>query len=330
MVGESPLNLPEYVEKYNPTQTVIITDTNLNHLYRKQFPPWETIVLDTGEPFKTLDTLENIFEQLVNLEMDRSGFIVAIGGGITCDIAGFAASIYMRGINFGFVSTSLLSQVDASVGGKNGVNFQGYKNVLGVFNQPKFVICDPMMLKTLPRDELLNGLAEGVKHAAIKSPGLFDFLESNYQKALDCDTHVLEKLVYESIEIKAAVVRKDEKEKGERRILNFGHTLGHAVEKITGIPHGQAISMGMVFAANLSVKQQLLPAETAQRLEQLLQKFQLPTQLPCQPDQLVDALKKDKKREGRGIHFVLLEDIGKTLIRRIPINQLEEVVHDMC
>ena len=250
-VGESLVNIGKYV---NGTKTVIITDKNLNHFYNLQFPQWDTIVIGTGEKIKTLETVEYIYRNLVELEIDRSCFIVGVGGGIVCDITGFAASTYMRGLGFGFVSTSLLSQVDASVGGKNGVNFQGYKNMIGVFNQPEFVICDPVMLKTLPQEELLSGFAEIVKHAAIGNSDMFSFLENNFQKALDLDAQILGKLVYDSVKIKAAVVRRDEKEEGERRKLNFGHTLGHAIEKTIGIPHGEAVSIGIVFAADLSIK----------------------------------------------------------------------------
>ena len=329
-VGESLVNIGKYV---NGTKTVIITDKNLNHFYNLQFPQWDTIVIGTGEKIKTLETVEYIYRNLVELEIDRSCFIVGVGGGIVCDITGFAASTYMRGLGFGFVSTSLLSQVDASVGGKNGVNFQGYKNMIGVFNQPEFVICDPVMLKTLPQEELLSGFAEIVKHAAIGNSDMFSFLENNFQKALDLDAQILGKLVYDSVKIKAAVVRRDEKEEGERRKLNFGHTLGHAIEKTIGIPHGEAVSIGIVFAADLSIKKNMLSIEEAERIKALLDQIGLPT-LPngiqFDKNKLLDALKKDKKRVGSGIQFVLLKAIGETAIEEIPIKELEEMIHDMC
>ncbi len=329
-IGESLVNIGKYV---NGTKTVIITDKNLNHFYNLQFPQWDTIVIGTGEKIKTLETVEYIYRNLVELEIDRSCFIVGVGGGIVCDITGFAASTYMRGLGFGFVSTSLLSQVDASVGGKNGVNFQGYKNMIGVFNQPEFVICDPVMLKTLPQEELLSGFAEIVKHAAIGNSDMFSFLENNFQKALDLDAQILGKLVYDSVKIKAAVVRRDEKEEGERRKLNFGHTLGHAIEKTIGIPHGEAVSIGIVFAADLSIKKNMLSIEEAERIKALLDQIGLPT-LPngiqFDKNKLLDALKKDKKRVGSGIQFVLLKAIGETAIEEIPIKELEEMIHDMC
>lgn len=326
-VGETLGNLEQYIP--GNSRTIIITDNNLKHYYHNQFPKWHVIEIGTGEKIKTLDTLQQIYRELVELEIDRSCFIVGIGGGIVCDITGFAASTFLRGLDFGFVSTSLLSQVDASVGGKNGVNFQGYKNMIGVFNQPRFVICDTTMLKTLPHHELISGFAEVIKHAAIGSNEMFGFLDENAEKALELDADVLERLVYDSVMIKAGVVGKDEKEKGERRKLNFGHTLGHAIEKTTGVSHGEAVSIGMVFAANLSVKRGLLKRGQARKLRELLVKFQLPVEIDFDVNKVLDALKKDKKREGSGIHFVLLEQIGKAVIHEIPIGELEEVIHDM-
>ena len=246
LVGEKLKNLRKYIPA---EKAVIITDANVKHFYQKNFPPYDVITIGTGEKIKNLDTVRYIYGKLVELEADRSTFIIGIGGGIVCDIAGFVASTYLRGVRFGFVSSTLLSQVDASVGGKNGVNFEGYKNIIGVFNQPQFVICDLNLLNTLPKKEVLYGLAEVVKHAAIGDMDLFTYLDDHYQKALTLDTGVIERLVYDSVVIKSAIVNRDEKEKGERRKLNFGHTFGHAVEKTTGVPHGEAVSIGMVMAS---------------------------------------------------------------------------------
>jgi 3-dehydroquinate synthase len=325
-VGESLGNLETYV---HGTKTIIITDENVKKLYENDFPQWDTITIGTGEKIKTLETIEYIYDKLLEMETDRSCFLVGIGGGIVCDITGFAASTFMRGLNFGFVSTSLLSQVDASIGGKNGVNFHGYKNMIGIFNQPEFVICDTTMLKTLPHNELLSGFAEIVKHAAIGSTEMFSFLGKDFNKALALDTDTLERLVYDSVTIKAEVVRKDEKEKGARRKLNFGHTLGHALEKTYGISHGEAVSIGMVFAANLSVKRKKLSSRDAERLRLLLDHIGLPTGIPVDKESIFDAMKKDKKREGEGIHFVLLNALGEAVIEEISMKELEEAIDDM-
>jgi 3-dehydroquinate synthase len=323
IINESLENLNQYVPA---NRVVIITDYNVSLYYRSHFPGWDVVEIGTGEKIKTLDTVQYIYKKLVAREIDRSCFIVGIGGGIVCDIAGFVASTYMRGLPFGFVSTTLLSQVDASVGGKNGVNFQGYKNMIGVFNQPSFVICDPAMLKTLPKKELLCGFAEIVKHAAIGDRAHFDFLEKHYKEALEMDEEVLARLIYDSIIVKSSIVQRDEKEKGERRKLNFGHTYGHALEKSIGIPHGEAVSIGIVFAANLSVRRNLLPQEEAVKIRRLLERLHLPTKTTANKEKIWDAIKKDKKKQGQGIHFVLLKTIGEAVIEEISLEELEEVI----
>jgi 3-dehydroquinate synthase len=319
-VGETLERLDKYIP---PENVVIITDINVKNFYGHKFPPHPIITVETGEKIKTLHTVEYICEELVALGADRSTFLVGIGGGIVCDITGFVASIYLRGVRFGFVSSTLLSQVDASVGGKNGVNFKGYKNMIGVFSQPEFVICDLNLLKTLPKKEILCGLAEIVKHAVIGDADLFTYLEEQYKKALDMDMGVVEKLVYESIVIKSGIVNRDELEKGERRKLNFGHTFGHAIEKTTGVPHGEAVSAGMVIASALSVKRGFLPAKDEERIKNLLQNLRLPTHLKADRKMVLDALKKDKKRQGDRIYFVWLNEIGNAFVDRIPMGELE-------
>jgi 3-dehydroquinate synthase len=306
---------------------VLITDKNVKQFYENDFPPHPAITIDIGEKIKNLDTIRNIYEKLVAVGADRSTFIVGIGGGIVCDISGFVASTYLRGVRFGFVSSTLLSQVDASVGGKNGVNFKDYTNMIGVFNQPEFVICDLNLLNTLPKKEILNGMAEIVKHGIIEDASLFAYLEKHFQKALSLDVDVIEKLVYDSIIIKSAIVNQDELEKGARRKLNFGHTFGHAFEKTTGVAHGEAVSAGMVVASQLCVKRGHLSAKDAERIESLLQKIGLPVRIQAEKKSVFDALKKDKKRKGDHIYFVLLNKIGNAFVDQIPITELEAVIH---
>ncbi|MFZ3045316.1 MAG: 3-dehydroquinate synthase, partial [Desulfatirhabdiaceae bacterium] len=271
---------------------------------------------------KTLDTVNDIYRQLVDLEADRSTVIVGIGGGIVCDITGFVASTYMRGVSFGFVATTLLAQVDASVGGKNGVNFAGFKNMVGVFNQPEFVICDMNLLHTLSKRDLLCGFAEIVKHAIIADADMFVYLESQWPQALALDSGVIEKLVHDSVVIKAGVVNRDETEKGERRILNFGHTIGHAVEKTTGAPHGEAVSIGMVAAAAIARHYGLLSETDAGRITDLLTRLNLPVHLSGKREAILAAMRKDKKREGDEILFVLPEGIGKAVIRPLSLSRI--------
>lgn len=325
-VGERLENLPKYTKG---RQTIIITDTQVADLYGHLMESFPVITIGMGEKIKTLATLESICSQLVELEADRSTLIVGVGGGIVCDITGFAASTFMRGVSFGFVSSTLLAQVDASVGGKNGVNFGGYKNMVGTFNQPEFVICDMNMLKTLPKEELLCGMAEIVKHAAIADEQMFSFLEEEGSQALELDLKVIERLVFDSVKIKATVVNRDEKEKGERRLLNFGHTLGHALEKITGIPHGQAVSIGMRAAAQISVRKGMLAEASAHRLEDLLVKLDLPITPGGQRRDILAAMRKDKKREGAEIFFILLESLGRAVVAPLTMEELEALSQDL-
>jgi 3-dehydroquinate synthase len=324
LVGESINHLKRYMDG---RRTVIITDTTVSRLYQKQFPPCPIISIGLGEKIKTLETVETIFSKLVDMEADRSTLIVGIGGGIVCDIAGFVASTYMRGTPFGFVSTTLLSQVDASVGGKNGVNLGGFKNMVGVFNQPEFVVCDMILLQSLPFRETQCGFAEIIKHGAIADDRLLDFLENHRDAALDLDSAIIEHLVYRSVEIKGGVVTRDELEHGERRKLNFGHTFGHAIEKITGVLHGEAVGIGMVLAANLSVKKGWLHPEDAGRLERIVASYGLPVRPPVDVHSMLAAMRKDKKRAGAKIHFVFLEALGKARVEEIPFNELQRLAN---
>ena len=326
LVGEALERLTDYIPGKN---VVIITDENVKALYGKKFPAFPVITIGMGEGIKTLQTAADIFQQLLDMEAQRSTFIVGIGGGIVCDISGFIASTFLRGVGFGFVSSTLLSQVDASVGGKNGVNYKGYKNMVGTFNLPDFVICDMNLLKTLPERDVLCGFAEIIKHAAIEDADLFRYLEDHHEKALCLDSEVIEKLVYDSVVIKAGVVSRDEKEKGERKKLNFGHTFGHAIEKTAGLPHGEAVSLGMVLAASLSVKKGLLTQNEADRITALLAMYKLPTRITWERAAILDALKRDKKRKGESIQFVLLEAIGKSVIVDISIDDLDQAMDSL-
>ena len=323
MIGERFANL----KKYLPVETpIIITDANVLECWGNHFPPGDVITIGSGEKIKTFDTVRYIYEQLLKLEADRSSFIVGIGGGVVCDIAGFVASTYMRGLRFGFVSSTLLAQVDASVGGKNGFNIGGYKNIVGVFNQPEFVICDLDLLKTVPQKEILSGFAEIIKHGAIADKNLFNYLAENRDSALALDLPVIEKLVHDSVIIKSRIVNQDETEKGERRKLNFGHTFGHAIEKTTKVRHGEAVSAGMVIASELAVKKETLSLKDANRISDLLDQYGLPVRLEFDCNEVLETLRMDKKRAGDLIYFVLLSEIGHAYIEEIAIQELEELI----
>lgn len=324
LVGERLANLAVHLPA--GTRVIVITDVNVDRLWGASLPAAERIVIGTGEAVKTLDTAAYIYRRLIEMEADRGVFLLGVGGGIVCDMAGFVAATYMRGVRFASAATTLLAQVDASVGGKTGVNFDGYKNMVGVFNQPVFVVCDPLVLQTLPAREIANGFAEIVKHAAIADARYFALLEDRAEAALALGPDLLEEIVYASVAIKADIVNRDEREQGERRRLNFGHTLGHAIERATGAGHGEAVSAGMAAAARLSVKMGHLSAAEARRIEDLLVRLGLPVSAPTGPEAVFDALARDKKRLGSEILFVLLGGIGKSFVAPVPLSELRKML----
>ena len=318
-VGEKLDNIKKYLSN---KKIIIITDENVKKYYGSRFSDYPIISIPSGEKIKTISTLEIIYHKLIKIGADRQTFILGIGGGIVCDITGFAASTYMRGVKFGFIATTLLAQVDASIGGKNGVNFNSYKNMLGVFSQPEFVVCDISLLKTLPLNEIFNGFAEIVKYALIKKQEMFEYIESNFKKAYQLDHQVIMKLIMNSIKIKINIVQKDEKETNKRQKLNFGHTIGHALEKITKIEHGRAVSLGMVQAANFSHTKGFISKKQCKQISNLLNKLNLPVSHNINSSLIIDALKKDKKIHGEMINFVFLRKIGNSFIKKISLNEL--------
>ena len=330
VLGESIEQLHSYCDIGN---AVLVTDANVRKVCESKFPKEiEVIEIDTGEGNKTFETVQLLYSRLLELGFDRSSTVVGIGGGIVCDIAGFVATTYMRGTKLGFIPTTLLAQVDASIGGKNGVNFNGYKNIIGTFRQPDFVLCDFGLLATLPERELRCGFAEIVKHGAIGDAALFAFLEGNHESACSLKKTAIEKVVHDSLIVKSKIVERDETEHGERMKLNFGHTIGHAVEMIAGLPHGEAISIGMVAEAKLSVAKGMLTEKDAGRLRALLENIGLPT-IPspkCDKTAIIDAIKKDKKKRNGGLRVVLLEGIGKAKVVELTEEDLEVAIHDLC
>ena len=301
---------------------VIITDENVNHIFGDRFPEVPVFAVSPGEESKKLEVIKYLAEKLLEAGVDRTGFILAVGGGVVCDLAGFLASIYMRGIRCGYVSSSLLSQVDASTGGKNGVNLGGTKNILGIIRQPEFVICDPVMLLSIPEEEYLSGLAELIKTAVIGDLDLFDIIDKNYTEIMARDRDLLTILVAKSVNFKAKVVTEDERENGLRRILNFGHTYGHAVELQKSVKHGFAVASGMELATYFSHEKGLIRTCEKERIINLLDKFGLIQKHNIPDDQIEQLILHDKKKTGSDIHFVFTEGIGKVIVKKITVSEV--------
>jgi len=311
-------------------EPILLVDEHVLCQHNDIFEAFRTITLPSGEAYKTLQTVENIYRELVILEADRSTMLVGVGGGLATDVAGFVASTFLRGVPFGFISTTLLGQVDASIGGKNGVNLDAYKNMVGDFRQPSFVWCDLSLLGTLAHREYVSGIAEVIKYGAIWDASFMDYLEEHMELLLKQDMKMLEKVVAASAAIKVEVVEKDERESDLRRILNFGHTLGHAIERHQKVLHGEAVGMGMIMAAQLSNNLGLLPSAEVDRLQKMVASAGLPVDMRQNPDELYLNIRKDKKKSGDVVHFVLLDGPGSTVIKSIPLNELKIMVHDLC
>jgi len=317
-------------ELCNKGHMVVITDRNVDRLYGERFKGVKKVIIDCGEVHKTLNTVEYIYDNLLKFGCDRNTVIIGVGGGLVCDIAGFVASTFLRGLSFGFVATTLLAQVDAAIGGKNGLNFNGYKNMVGTINQPDFIICDFSTLKTLPAHELSNGMAELIKHALIGDRELFYEIEKEKRSFVNLDLPYIEPLIVRSMKVKVDIVTRDETERQERRKLNFGHTYGHAIESKLGLSHGEAISIGMILEAGLSLSRGFLKKEALKSIKELLSYFGLPTELGrVNRHNLMDAITKDKKKDGDGIYSVLIRGIGNAVIERLSIKEIRGVLYDM-
>lgn len=322
--------LPAFLQElgYGRSQKIcIVTDSNVAPLYARDVQDllekeFDTVILHTfeaGEHNKNLETVNALYQTLIEQHFDRQDLLVALGGGVVGDLTGFAAATYLRGIDFIQVPTSLLSQVDSSIGGKTGVDFMQYKNMVGAFYQPKLVYMNLNVLKTLPKDQLISGFGEILKHGLIRNHDYFLWMNEHEKEILALDYNTLEEMVYQSCLIKRDVVERDPKEKGERALLNFGHTIGHAVEKLSdfGLSHGVCVGLGMVAASYISCQQGNLTKEQLSFIEETLKHFGLLVRVSGQnPDDVLRTTKLDKKMVGNQIKFILLKTPGDAYIEK--------------
>lgn len=300
----------------NPTVAQLYLDPLHDALAQAGFEMLPVLVPD-GEEHKTLTSLASIYDRLIAERFERKSCVLALGGGVIGDLAGFAAATYLRGVPYVQVPTTLLAQVDSSVGGKTAVNHKHGKNLIGAFYQPKLVLIDVAVLRSLPRRELIAGLAEVIKYGIIQDPELFRLLEGNVQQIIELDRELLSRVIVTSCAIKARVVETDEREDDQRAVLNFGHTIGHALEAATGYRrflHGEAVGVGMVKAAALSVQQGFCDQQSFERVIKLVKHAGLPTEIPSgvSMESLIQGMEIDKKAAGGKIKFVICEGIGKT------------------
>lgn len=317
----------EHIKNISRAKKVcIVSDTNVFPLYgatvkaQLEIAGFEVItyVFPAGESSKKPSTVMGIVEFLAENGLTRSDLVIALGGGVCGDMAGFAAAIYLRGIDYVQLPTSLLAQVDSSVGGKTAVDLPQGKNLCGAFHQPRLVIIDPLTLETLPPHFFSDGMAEAIKMGCIKSKSLFEKIENENAK------DIIEDIVFECVSLKAGVVERDEKEKGERALLNFGHTAGHAIERLHNfetISHGEAVGIGMVIICTAGENNGLTADGCAKRIAAVLKKYKLPTEDENSLKSIVKAMNSDKKRTGSSTKFILIKDIGEGFI--YPVNNAD-------
>ena len=300
----------------------LVSDTNVYPIYKDriikslQENGFEVIpyIFEAGEASKTITTVMEIVECMAQNGLTREDLVVALGGGVCGDMAGFAAAIYLRGIEFVQIPTSLLAQVDSSVGGKTAVDLPQGKNLCGAFHQPCIVLIDPDTLQTLTPKYFSDGMAEAIKMGCIKSKSLFEKIEKQNAR------EIIEEIIFECVSLKADVVQRDEKEQGERALLNFGHTAGHAIEKLhkfTTISHGEAVGIGMVLIAKAGEANGITEKGTANRIAKILEKYNLKTEDTYTLTDIINAMNSDKKRTGNAIQFILLHSIGDSFIKPI-------------
>lgn len=316
-------SLGDYVQ---PGQCIIITDSNVARHHGHLFSSYKGVItLPAGEEHKNFATMLQVVQQLLQYEAHRGTTIVAAGGGMVTDMAGFIASVYMRGVPFGYAPTTLLGMADAAIGGKNGLNIGQQKNLLGTISQPSFILFDQHFLDTLPAEEWSNGFAEVIKYACLFDTGLFNELlqhDITYYRNSHAATAAL---VARCVDWKNKIVLADEREAGSRKLLNFGHTAGHAFETVCHLPHGHAVALGMLVACNISASRGL-PAEVVTQLRQLLQQYGLPITIRADVPELMRVLSMDKKRDDEGIDYILLQHTGKGVTEHLSFNEVQKAL----
>lgn len=320
----------------------IVTDSNVGPLYAEEvrkcleadFDSVFVYTFEAGESNKNLETVNGLYEYLILHRFDRRDVLIALGGGVVGDLTGFTAATYLRGIDFIQVPTTLLSQVDSSIGGKTGVDFMQYKNMVGAFYQPKLVYMNLSTLRSLPERQIVSGMGEIIKHGLLRDETYYQWLKDNHDAILALDANAMEEMIYRSCEIKREIVEKDPTEKGDRALLNLGHTIGHAIEKLSNFSlcHGECVGLGLLSAAYISVKLGNITANELEDIKNCLHSFGFKTDISeLNPTDVLCATKSDKKMVGNQVKFILLNHIGKAYIYRdLTDEQILEGIKYVC
>jgi len=338
----------EFLADIAVQNTVLLIDENVLKLHGKHVEGFDSITIPSGESQKRMEVVEYIIAALLDAGIDRNGTLIGIGGGVVTDLTGFVASVYLRGINFGFFPTTLLAMCDASIGGKNGINFGAFKNMVGTITQPNFIAFYPAFLSTLSDREFNSGMAEVIKHAVINGGALQKFLQENERVALLENPEKLKELCQLAAEVKVTVVEKDEREAGLRKKLNLGHTIGHAIEALNDLTapvgflqakanpsvtskktHGECVAIGMVLAARIAVRKGLAKEELVKEIIAYCNAYDLPIQTEIKPELLMEKILKDKKRKSTEIDFIMPHSFGDVRIMSLELKELENHLKEM-
>ena len=311
---------------HNADKTIIITEKKIFNLHQTKFEGNNVLLVEGEEKNKSQANINFIIENLLELNVDKSWLIVGVGGGVISDMVGYVASIFKRGINLGLVPTTILAMTDAAIGGKNGINVGNYKNMVGTTYRPLFILYDYSFLETLPKSEWINGFAEVIKHACIKDEDMFNELEKNKIDFYINNREAASALIEKNAALKTAVVVADEFEKADRFQLNFGHTFGHAIENLYNLPHGSAVSIGMVMAARVSEELNNFDSVAVEKLKKLLIQYELPVSQKIDNAEVLKLLVKDKKRAGDSINFVLLNKIGEGTVKQLSFHNITSLL----
>ena len=327
LIGEQLTNLTNYADLSN---CLALVDAAIISDWQKADLNCKTISLQAGEQLKSLENIAKLYTDFLDHQLDKSSTVIAVGGGALTDAVGFAAATFNRGIKCIAVPTTLLAQVDASIGGKNGINFSGVKNLIGTIVQPELVLCDLNFLSTLPKSAISSGMAEVIKAAIIADSTLFEVLTDRVKDIFELKADILEQIVFRAVKVKADIVAKDEYEKSERMKLNLGHTIGHALEVALNLEHGYAVALGMILESDLACRLGVSDKEIKLKISDICRSYQLPVKIEFNAEQIFDIMLHDKKRRAGTINFALPVSIGKTEIFPIKTDELKKHLSNLC
>lgn len=312
----------ELKELVDADNCILLIDSRVAEIHQHLFRDYKNILIEADEQHKSWAQVEFICGELLGMEAHRGTTLIGVGGGITSDITGFVASVYMRGIPFGFVPTTVLGMADAAIGGKNGINFSMQKNLVGTIQQPSFILFDTQFLGSLADEDWSNGFAEVIKYACLFDKPLFEELAQHDFTYYRDNAEALSLLIERCVDWKNKIVLEDEKESGKRKLLNFGHTTGHPIETLHVLPHGFAVGIGMMIACKISEQECGLNKEVTAKLGGLLQQYGLPVSADLDTEQIMEVLTMDKKRNNEGVNYILLKDIGEAIIKPLPFDMI--------